>query len=193
MSFHLCIIDFYTDPNYSTISQLVNLFERIDPKINVNVLPYTTRNIVQKINRLNVQAIILSGSDHRILKTPLKSLNGLFDLEIPLLGICFGYQWMIHTLKGGIDSYKDGQLHEYGRLLEISVPFNVAKRKYEFSHHDFIIQLPENWVPILQKDSQIWMAYRPDKKWIGIQFHPEKHMASGKEFFTQWIKFLSTK
>ena len=193
MALHLCIIDFYTDPNYSTISQLVNVFERMDSSIQITILPYTTRDLIDRINKLNVNGIILSGSDHRVLKTPFVSLKGLFDLDIPLLGICFGYQWMIHTLKGSIDSYKDGQLHEYGRLLEISVPFNVAKRKYEFSHHDFITQLPENWVPVLQKDSQIWMAYRPDKKWIGVQFHPEKHMASGKDFFGQWIKFLSTK
>ena len=126
MALHLCIIDFYTDPNYSTISQLVNVFERMDSSIQITILPYTTRDLIDRINKLNVNGIILSGSDHRVLKTPFVSLKGLFDLDIPLLGICFGYQWMIHTLKGSIDSYKDGQLHEYGRLLEISVPFNVA-------------------------------------------------------------------
>lgn len=193
MDFHLCLINFYTDPNYSTISKIVSIFEKIDKSIKVTILPYATRDILNKIKNLNVQGIILSGSDHRILKTPLSSLKGLFDLDIPLLGICFGYQWMIHTLKGSIDFYKDGELHEYSQLLEIYSPFHVAKRKYEFSHHDFITELPKDWIGVIQKDSHIWMAYYPDKKWIGVQFHPEKHMASGKDFFIQWIKFLSTK
>ena len=193
MSLHFCLIDFYTIANYSTITEIVNVFEKIDKSIKITVLPYTTPDILDKIKNLNVNAIILSGSDHRVLKTPLNVLKSLFDLNIPLLGICFGYQWMVYNLKGSIDSYKDGQLHEYGRLLEISSPFYVAKRKYEFSHHDFITQLPENWVSVLQRDSQVWMAYHPDKKWVGVQFHPEKHMASGKDFFNQWIKFLSTK
>lgn len=193
MSLHLCIIDFYTDPKYSTIYQLVSLLQQIDKTIQVIVLPYTTRNLINKIRSLNVNAIILSGSDHRILKSPFTSLKSLLDLDIPILGICFGYQWMVHTLKGKIESYEDGRLHEYNQVLEILSPLYVAKRKYEFTHHDFITKLPTEWIPILQKDSQIWMAYRPDKKWIGIQFHPEKHKASGKDFFTNWIKFLLTK
>lgn len=193
MSIHLCVIDFYTDLNYSTISEIVNVFEKIDKNIKITVLPYKLRNIVSKIKTLNCNAIILSGSNHRVLKTPLQSLKDVLELDIPLLGICFGYQWMIETLKGTIDFYKDGQLHEYSQLLEISGPFNVAKRKYEFSHHDFITQLPEKWRPIIQYNEQIWMAYRPDKQWIGIQFHPEKHIASGKDFYSKWIKFLLTK
>ena len=193
MSLHICIIDFYTDPDYSTVVQLVHILQQLDENIKITVLPYTTRNIVNKIRLLNVNAIILSGSNHRIFKTSLRSLKGLLDLDIPILGICFGYQWMVHTLKGTLDSYKDGRLHEYSKILEISDPFYVAKRKYEFSHHDFITKLPTSWIPVLQKDSQIWMAYRPDKKWIGIQFHPEKHKASGKDFFKNWIKFLLTK
>lgn len=193
MTIHLCIIDFYTDPRYSTVSQLVDLFKQIDNSIQITILPYTTQKIMNKIRTLKLEGIILSGSNHRILKTSLYSLKGLLDLNIPLLGICFGYQWMVHTLKGTVDSYKDEKLHEYSKVFEILDPFYVAKRKYEFSHHDFIIKLPTLWIPVLQHDSQIWMAYRPDKKWIGIQFHPEKHMASGKTFFTNWIKFLSTK
>ena len=193
MALHFCLIDFYTDPNYSTISDILNILERIDKSIKITILSYTTRDILDKIKTLDVNAIILSGSDHRVLKTPLMNLKGLFNLDIPLLGICFGYQWMIHNLKGGIDSYKDGQLHEYSQLLEIFDPFHVAKRKYEFSHHDFITELPEKWTSFLQQDKQIWMAYHSDKKWLGVQFHPEKHIASGKDFFTKWIKFLSTK
>uniref|UniRef100_A0A6C0CRY2 Glutamine amidotransferase domain-containing protein n=1 Tax=viral metagenome TaxID=1070528 RepID=A0A6C0CRY2_9ZZZZ len=193
MSFHLCIIDFYTDLNYSTISQLIQIFKTIDKKILITVLPYTTRNIINKIQSLNINGIILSGSNHRILETPLQSLKKILDLDIPILGICFGYQWMVHTLKGKIDSYEDRELHEFRKVLQIFEPFNIAKRKYEFSHHDFIIKLPTSWIPVLQKDSQIWIGYQPNKKWIGIQFHPEKHMASGKDFFTKWIKFLLTK
>lgn len=149
MSLHLCIIDFYTDPKYSTISQLVPLLKQIDKTIQFTVLPYTTRNLVNYIRSLKTNAIILSGSNHRILKTPFTSLKGLLDLDIPILGICFGYQWMIHTLKGKIDSYEDGKLHEYNQVLEILSPLYVAKRKYEFSHHDFITELPIAWIPVL--------------------------------------------
>ena len=190
---HLCIIDFYTDPNYSTILQLIKVLEDIDKSIQVTILPYTTYNIINKIQYLNINGIILSGSNHRILEKPLQSLKSVLDLDIPILGICFGYQWMVHTLKGKIDSYEDGELHEFSKVLEIFEPFNIAKRKYEFTHHDFIKKLPTSWVPVLKNNSQIWMAYQPNKKWIGIQFHPEKHMASGKDFFKKWIKFLLTK
>ena len=51
MSIHLCVIDFYTDLNYSTISEIVNVFEKIDKNIKITVLPYKLRNIVSKIKK----------------------------------------------------------------------------------------------------------------------------------------------
>lgn len=170
-----------------TPTKLIKAFESISNKITVFSLNYKEPNIISKIKSTPPNAIVLSGSDYRIHHEDSPHLPlAILKLNIPILGICYGFQWLIKNTKGGVCEHLDRKLHEYGKKLHIYGKTNI----YEFKHHDYICDLKPNWKPLIYDETkkQIWMATNEKYKLTGIQFHPEKREASTKTFFTKWLE-----
>jgi GMP synthase (glutamine-hydrolysing) len=186
---NIIVIDMYF--NNSNVYNFQKVFHKINPNIIINVLPYNTPNLIKKIKLINPIAIIISGSKFRILEKDSPSLPlSLLKLNKPILGICYGYQWLVKILNGQIGTFDDSKLHNYKKKIIINYPFYVDNKFYEFTHHDYIKQLPLKWKNILQYDNQIWIASNTKNKFLGIQFHPEKHLSSGIPFFKAWISWI---
>lgn len=143
--------------------------------------------IKNEIKNGKVDRIILSGSDFRIKKINKGVIpNEVFKSKIKILGICYGYQYMIYyysSLKN-IGSFKN---HMYDKSIIINKPFKVKKTNYRFNHHDYITKLPKNWKRVVTYKKMIYMAYDKSGN-VGVQFHPEFHNKSSKLFFNSWLE-----
>lgn len=158
---------------------------------------WTKKNIIKYIKKLKINAIILSGSQYRILDNKKNIPNiskKIFDLNIPILGICYGYEYLIKHFgnRKCIGSFIDNKYHTYYKALKINKPFNVKKQDYILIHHDYVIKLPKDWSSIIKIKGIYHMAYNIKKNYIGIQYHPERNYKTGAIFFNNWIKYLKT-
>lgn len=156
---------------------------------------WTSKNIINTIKKYNIKGIILSGSEYRILekykKIP-KIPDKIFKLNIPILGECYGFQYLIKYFgnKEYISSFKNKKIESYYKSFKIIKPFKLNTQKYHFNHHDFIVKLPLNWVSGIKHKKIIYMAYDKTNKNIGIQFHPEVNYKIGQKFYNNWIKYI---
>ncbi|HAX03307.1 MAG: glutamine-hydrolyzing GMP synthase [Tenericutes bacterium GWC2_34_14] len=141
----------------------------------------------------DVMGIILSGGPNSVYDegAPTLSLN-IFDLDIPILGICYGMQLISHML-GGVVTAHDKK--EYG-LTEIIV--NQESRLTDglpksfsvwMSHGDQVTKLPKDFVSLASsKTTEHAMMMHRDKHIYGIQFHPEvRHTEHGTTLLDHFV------
>ena len=127
----------------------------------------------------DIKGVILSGSPYSVydpsgFKTDLSRIRGVF----PVLGICYGAQFMVHTDGGKVEAAGS---REYGRtyLTKIDPSDELLKgipdgSQIWMSHGDSITVIPEKFKKIASTADVEMAAYRIDgeKTW-GVQFHPE--------------------
>ncbi len=131
-----------------------------------------------------VVGIILSGGPSSVFsrQAPIPD-RGIFELGVPVLGICYGIQLMGHLLGGKVSRSDD---REYGHgTLSIRRPgrlFAGLPRKLRVwnSHGDRLIKLPPGFVAIGTTDNSEFAAIEDLKRnFYGIQFHPEVFHTEG--------------
>ena len=140
------------------------------------VVPYDIS--IEKIKEKNPKGIIFTGGPASVFgEDSPKCANGLFDLNIPVLGICYGMQLMTHELGGKVAT---ANKREYGvtnvNINNSSLLFEGFESSNDFlmSHTDFVETLPEGFVNIGHTSSCPNAAMANiNKKLYGIQFHPE--------------------
>ncbi|MGB5749573.1 MAG: glutamine-hydrolyzing GMP synthase [Desulfobacterales bacterium] len=133
---------------------------------------------VEAIKALNPEGIILSGGPASIYeKNSPKADPGIFDLGIPVLGICYGMHFMVAALGGTVQ--RAGK-REYGFAeLEIKKPegfFEGVKKKSTcwMSHGDSITKLPDGFKTTASTtNTKFAAAAFAKKKIFGVQYHPE--------------------
>lgn len=131
----------------------------------------------EKIQQLDPIGIILSGSGSSVYEENAPTIDKkLFELDIPILGICYGQQLICHLFGGMVEA--TGK-KEYGKaeieILKQSVLFDgVENRQVWMSHGDSVTILPEGF-EILAKTSSTQFAViaNRQKQIYGVQFHPE--------------------
>ena len=140
------------------------------------VVPYNIT--LEKIKEKNPKGIIFTGGPSSVYgENSPKCADGIFDLGIPILGICYGMQLMTHVL-GGKVSHADTR--EYGETtVSIDNSSNIFKcfentNIFLMSHTDFVETLPEGFKKIGYTSSCPNAAMENEaKNFYGIQFHPE--------------------
>lgn len=180
MTTKICLINMY--------NTIETDFSKLFPKdIHLTIYKVSEPNLLEKLKMFD--GIIISGSNRRIHtdRSRHQLPRELLDLGIPVLGICYGFQWMTHTLGGIVATFPDKKIRKYNKFLEIKEPFVVSRHKYRLNHHDYIATIPPRFTEVLSQDNEIWIAYDKEKRYLGVQVHPEKYIATGKEFFKQWI------
>jgi len=144
---------------------------------------------LERIQELKPKGIILSGSPHSTYEkgAPISS-PALFDLGVPILGICYGLQLIAHQLGGEVDK---AARREYGHA-ELTIDdqsdlfagfgsngqgSNVgvqSRTTVWMSHGDHLTRIPPGFEPIGHTGNAPICAIRnPQKKIYGVQFHPE--------------------
>jgi GMP synthase (glutamine-hydrolysing) len=150
---------------------------------------------VEKIKAIAPNAIILSGGPQSVYGADSpKSDPALFDLGLPVLGICYGEQLMAHQLGGKVEPSDE---REYGPA-ELEVGENVGifggfkageKLNVWMSHGDRLTSLPPGFRSIGKSGNAPLAAIaNPDRKLYGIQFHPEvAHTPRGLEILKSFL------
>lgn len=150
---------------------------------------------IKKILEFNPKGIILSGGPSSVYDdgAPICS-SEIFNLNLPVLGICYGMQLMSHLLGGKVNR---SDKREYGRA---SVKINTAKGILEgfengsetdvwMSHGDKVDEIPQGFVQIANTSNTPFAVIANfEKKLYGVQFHPEvNHTARGIEMIKNFI------
>ena len=148
---------------------------------------------IDYIKKLNPKGIILSGGPSSIYEKHSPRINkAVFDLGIPVLGICYGMQFMIGALGGTV---KRADKREYGfAALFIKNHMDLfngvnKKTKCWMSHGDSIVKLPRGFKTTAStENTNIAATVNSKKGFYGLQFHPEVHHTSqGKKMLRNFI------
>jgi GMP synthase (glutamine-hydrolysing) len=145
------------------------------------------------------KGIIFSGGPQNLSeKSALRVDKRVFNLGIPILGICYGMQLTAFMLGGKV---KAGNVSEYGST-EISVKKSssilkgLSKKQVTWmSHGDQVIKLPKGFVNIASsKNCPIVGMEDKKNKIYCLQFHPEvKHTVNGKNIIENFLKITGVK
>ena len=148
---------------------------------------------VERIKALNPKGIILSGGPSSIYEPNSPKIDrAIFDLGIPVLGICYGMQFMADALGGAV---KRSEKREYG-FAELSIvdAGGVFKNipspaSCWMSHGDTIKTLPAGFHATAHTaNTPVAAMADPQKKFFGLQFHPEvEHTPLGKKMLANFL------
>ena len=147
----------------------------------------------EKLKSLGPNAIILSGGPMSVYDQDALSVDvEIFNLGIPVLGICYGLQLISKTFGGTVSPSKN---REYGKTIlqvtEETLLFqDVAKESIVWmSHGDFVTKAPAGFlVSSKTENSPICSIENKEKNIYGIQFHPEvMHTTEGQKILSNFI------
>ncbi len=143
----------------------------------------------------DIKGIILSGGPSTVTKSKFQSIpKEIFNYNIPILGICYGFQLIAKLFGGKIKSLS--KKREFGRTLIfkrkkslLTKNFFTKKTAVWMSHEDGVIKLPKNFQIIgSTKESKLTIIENFKKKIFGVQFHPEvTHTDNGKKIFYNFL------
>jgi GMP synthase (glutamine-hydrolysing) len=148
---------------------------------------------VDAIRRLDPEGIILSGGPSSIYeKSSPKIHPAVFKLGIPVLGICYGMQFMLSALGGTV---KRAGRREYGFAeLNIKRPTGVfkgiqKKNQCWMSHGDSIQRLPDGFtISASTENTAVAAVTHRSRKLLGVQFHPEvAHTPQGQKILRNFL------
>jgi GMP synthase (glutamine-hydrolysing) len=140
------------------------------------VIPYRTS--AEQLKLINPQGIILSGGPSSVYDAGAPQCDpGIWDLGIPVLGVCYGMQLMVKQLGGEVVK---SDLAEYGKAaIRIDDPTdlltNVAENSTMWmSHGDSCTQLPTGFELLAHTENTPCAAIADHQRHLyGVQFHPE--------------------
>jgi GMP synthase (glutamine-hydrolysing) len=147
----------------------------------------------EEVREKKPKGLILSGGPASVYAKNAPSCDPkLFDLGLPVLGICYGMQIMAQMLGGEVR--KTGR-SEYGKAhLKITAPSLLLselpeKQQVWMSHRDAVVKSPEGFVKIAQTEaSPVATFENRERKLFGVQFHPEVvHTPFGLEILKNFL------
>lgn len=171
-------------------SQAVQLIARRIREAGVHFVVIFPQNIMEMVARLQPLGIILSGGPDSVYEENARTIDaGIFEMGIPILGICYGEQLMCQLLGGKVEK---ALKREYGEA-ELKVRQENILIKTDgvvwMSHGDVITELPQNFEVIATSEHAPYAAIKHTvKQMYGVQFHPElTHSIMGKEIIENFI------
>lgn len=134
---------------------------------------------VEKLKEMNPVGIILTGGPHSVYKSDSPhATKQLFELGIPILGICYGMQLMAYTLGGEVCSCnvsEYGTVDTYIDAADCALFDGVEQSTVTLmSHTDYVAKVPEGFRPLAHTaDCPVAAMCCQEKKLYAVQFHPE--------------------
>jgi len=155
------------------------------------IVPHTAT--AEEISAKNPVGIILSGGPSSVYEPGAPSLDaGVFDLGVPTLGICYGFQVMAKTLGGEV---ANTGLREYGATDATIITDNVlldgqpVEQNVWMSHGDQVAEAPAGFQVLARTAATPVAAFGDDvRKFYGVQWHPEvKHSDHGQAVLENFL------
>jgi GMP synthase (glutamine-hydrolysing) len=175
-------------------SQYTQLIARRLRELGVYCEIHACTMTAQAMRAFGPRGVVLSGSPSSVLEegSP-RADRAVFELGVPVLGICYGLQLMAHELGGRVDKAAH---REYGPATIEAVGSNAlfeglpATLDVWMSHGDRVEALPPGFQPIATSASSPYAAVvDPRRRLYGVQFHPEVvHTPRGKEVLSNFAK-----
>ena len=159
----------------------------------------------QAVRDFKPKGIILSGGPESVTggDDAPRAPNAVFEMEVPVLGICYGMQTMAAQMGGEVES---ADHHEYGHAqvrarghsqLLLDIEDHTTVEGYGIldvwmSHGDRVNQLPEGFKVIASTDSAPIAGIADESRgFYGLQFHPEvTHTRQGKRIIDRFVHFI---
>lgn len=178
-------------------SQYTQLIARRIREQNVYSEILSPETSVEDIQSRNPNAVILSGGPASVFADDSPSFDEqLFEMDLPILGICYGLQLLAHQYKGKVEPGTKGEygfaniyLKEGNSLLD-----NVDDGSQVWmSHMDRVTEVPEGWYILAESSNNVVAAMcSPDGKRYATQFHPEViHTAFGETIINNFLYKIS--
>ena len=126
--------------------------------------------------------------------------EGIFELGVPILGICYGCQLLAHHLGGRVVAAEDDAAREYGKTLTSyrggALFRGLPKEAVSWmSHGDYMEKIPEGFVVTALSAACPNVAIEDEKrKFYGVQFHPEvNHTEHGSDMIRNFLNICGVK
>ncbi|RUT27692.1 glutamine-hydrolyzing GMP synthase [Paenibacillus zeisoli] len=155
------------------------------------LLPYNTP--VERLREISPKGIIFSGGPTSVYAENAPHVDPeIFNLNVPIFGICYGMQLMAQQLNGKVER---AAKREYGKA-DVSFAENSAltkglesKQTVWMSHGDHVVELPEGFqIDAFTDHAPIAGFSNPDRRLYGVQFHPEvRHSVHGNEMIRNFL------
>jgi GMP synthase (glutamine-hydrolysing) len=150
---------------------------------------------IDRIRALNPRCVILSGGPSSVFDPGAPSIDpAVFELGVPVLGICYGEQLTAHLLGGRVEKARE---REYGAAtITVHKPEGILGRfaaderlDVWMSHGDRVISLPPGFEVLATSAHSPFAAVAHEaRKIYGVQFHPEvHHTPRGKELLAAFL------
>ena len=148
---------------------------------------------IEKIKEINPKGIIFTGGPNSVYGEDAPRVDkAIFELGIPVMGICYGAQLMTYVLGGSVEQ---APVREYGRTeLEVdnsSLLFKDVKKNSIcwMSHTDYIAKFADGFKISAKSDSCPVAAFEnKERKLYGVQFHPEVvHTEEGTKMIRNFL------
>lgn len=154
---------------------------------------YSYKTDLSKIKEMNPKGIILTGGPNSCYEEGAPTYSKeLFEMGIPVLGLCYGAQLMMHVLGGTVEK---APVREYGKT-DVFVDTNSAlfqdvseNTVCWMSHFDYISKVAPGFeICAHTADCPVAAAQNPEKKLYAIQFHPEVlHTVEGTKMLSNFV------
>ena len=148
----------------------------------------------------NLKGIILSGSHASVYEVDDRAPDAVFELGIPVLGICYGMQTMAQQLGGKVEA---GHTREFGYaevrarghtallqdIADFTTPEGHGMLKVWMSHGDKVTELPSGFKLMASTDSCPIAGFADEARdFYGVQFHPEvTHTVQGRAMLNRFV------
>jgi len=151
------------------------------------------------INEFSPSGVILSGGpESTIEKHSPKIASDILNLDVPMLGICYGMQAMVQQLGGVVEAHRGESEFGYASmtvcgscsLFDELITADTKQLDVWMSHGDRVVELPSGFTCVgTSENAPIAAMASADQKRFGIQFHPEvTHTKRGAEMVSRFVR-----
>jgi GMP synthase (glutamine-hydrolysing) len=156
--------------------------------------PYTIT--IDEIRAFDPIGIIFTGGPNSVYDPAAPHIDpAVFELGVPVLGICYGCQLMAHTLGGQVTPAQDDSAREYGKTHTY---FDTDCRLFKglpaesitwMSHGDYMAKVPDSFSLVAHSDSCPNVAICDEARgFYGVQYHPEvNHTEYGQQMLHNFL------
>lgn len=178
-------------------SQTAHLISRRIRELGQTVMVVEPEDAIERIKEQNPQGIIFSGGPASVYGKNSPTIDAkIFDLNIPILGICYGQQLLAHLLKGKVTP---GKVKEYGgailSVIKDSPLFENTLKEFNvwMSHGDEVKKAPEEFKVLAHtKTIDIAAISNEKNKIYALQFHPEViHTQFGETILSNFLRICN--
>ncbi|AAK80646.1 GMP synthase (glutamine-hydrolysing) [Clostridium acetobutylicum] len=155
------------------------------------IVPYTYS--IDKIKEKKPSAVIFTGGQNSVYGEDSPRMDKeIFDLGVPVLGICYGHQLITYTLGGEV---MGSEIREYGKtdvtldsVCELFEGIDIENSCW-MSHTDRVAKVPEGFKVVGHTNvCPVAAMANTEKKIYGVQFHPEVlHTPFGEQLFSNFL------